>query len=110
MAGSDKLVDNTLGGVEEVAELRLPANQGVGVGHRVAELEAEHAELGERAVAHRVRCLVGVQAVERPVSRFVARLVVEDVVTVAERPALHILTAEPDVDSFLTFPTNNQRG
>ena len=45
LARSDELVDDALGGVEEVAELGLPADERVGVGHRIAQLEAEDAEL-----------------------------------------------------------------
>jgi hypothetical protein len=60
----DELVDDALGGVVEVAELGLPDDERVGVGHRVAELEAEHAELGEGAVADDVGRLVGVQVAQ----------------------------------------------
>ena len=42
LAGRHELVDNALRGVVEVAELRLPADERVRVGHRVAELESEH--------------------------------------------------------------------
>ena len=38
-----------LGAVDEVAELRLPAHEGVLAGHRVAVLEA-HRELGQQGV------------------------------------------------------------
>ena len=57
LAGRDELVDDALGRVEKVAELRLPADERVRVRHRVAQLEAQHAELGQRTVAHRVRRL-----------------------------------------------------
>jgi len=39
LAGRDELVDDALGGVVEVAELRLPAHQRVRVGHREAQFE-----------------------------------------------------------------------
>ena len=100
LTGGDELIDDALGGVGEVAELRLPHDQCVGVGLRVAELEAEHSVLGQRAVAHRVLGLVDGQVVERHVRVQVALLVVEHVVAVAERAALHILAAEADVRAF----------
>ncbi len=50
------------------------------------------------------RDLVGVEVGERPVGRLVRRLVVQHVVPVAERAALHVLTAEAHVDSFLRTP------
>ena len=39
-----------LGRVDEVAELRLPDDERAVIGDGVAELEAEHGGLGERAV------------------------------------------------------------
>ena len=42
LAGADELVDDHLGAVGEVAELAFPDHQAVGVGGRVAVLEAEH--------------------------------------------------------------------
>lgn len=42
LAARHELVDNALRRVAEVAELGLPEHQRVRVGHRVAELEAEH--------------------------------------------------------------------
>ena len=47
-AGDDELVDDDLGAVDEVAELRLPADERVAVGDRVAVLEADRGELGEQ--------------------------------------------------------------
>ena len=54
----DELVDDHLGGVDEVAELRLPQHQPVRAVEAVAVLEAQHAGLGQRAVVDLDRRLV----------------------------------------------------
>ncbi len=48
----DILVDDDLGAIGEVAELRFPHHQGLGVGHGIAIFEAEHAIFGQRAVEY----------------------------------------------------------
>ena len=50
LGGHDELVDDDLGAVHEVAELRLPDDEGVLVGDRVAVLEAERGELRQQRV------------------------------------------------------------
>ena len=55
------LVNDALGRVGKISKLRLPDDQGVGVGHGVAELEPEDAILRQGAVADGVRGLVRVQ-------------------------------------------------
>ena len=80
LAGGDELVDDALGGVGEVAELALPQHQGVGVGHGVAQLEAEDAVLGEGGVADAVGRLVGVEVGQGLVGGSILGLVVEHVV------------------------------
>ena len=59
LAGGDVLVDDRLGAVDEVAELRLPQHQRVRVGDRVAVLEAERGELRQRRVVDQEPLLVG---------------------------------------------------
>ena len=51
-AGGDELVDDRSARRCEVAELRLPQHQRARIGERIAIFEAEHAEFGQRAVAH----------------------------------------------------------
>lgn len=46
----NEVVDDDLSAVHEVTELGLPNHKAVGVGDRVAVLEAEHSELAEMAV------------------------------------------------------------
>ncbi len=50
LGGGDELVDDRLGAVDEVAELRLPQHQCIRALDRVPVLEAEGGELGERGV------------------------------------------------------------
>ena len=52
LARADELVDDDLRAVGEVAELRFPQHQRIGLGRGVAVLEAQHARLGQRAVDH----------------------------------------------------------
>src|SRR5699024_11019176 len=58
LAGRDVLVDDRLGTVDEVAELRLPHRQRLGASHGVAVLEAEGRVLREQRVVDVERCLV----------------------------------------------------
>ena len=50
LAGADEFVHDRLRAVDEVAELGLPADQGVGPGDRVAVLEADRRELRQQRV------------------------------------------------------------
>src|SRR5206468_2834877 len=61
----DKLIDDGLRAVPEVAELRFPKNQAVGPVEAVAVFEAEHAGFAERAVDDLDGRLVGRKVVER---------------------------------------------
>lgn len=101
LSRADELIDDALRCVVEVAELRFPQDQRVGVGHRVAELEAEHAVLRQRAVADGVRRLIRVQVAQRTVGGLVDFLMVQHVMTMREGAALHILTRQAHVDAFL---------
>src|SRR5581483_2147851 len=52
LAGGNELVDDALGAIGEIAELRLPQHQRLRVGQRIAVFEPEHAELRKRAIAN----------------------------------------------------------
>mmetsp|Transcript_12259 Transcript_12259/g.16810 ORF Transcript_12259/g.16810 Transcript_12259/m.16810 type:complete len:727 (-) Transcript_12259:1120-3300(-) len=113
LACRDELVDHDLRAVHEVAELRLPQHQRVGVLQRVAHLEAQHAELRQDGVAHgelglhvggggaalaqrqRRRGVLG-QVVERH-ELVAGALVHDDGVAVREGASLHVLAAQPHV-------------
>jgi hypothetical protein len=58
-AAGDELVDHDLRAVGEIAELRFPDHQRQRIGHAVAELEAQHGVLAERAVVDVEARLVG---------------------------------------------------
>lgn len=96
----NELVNNALSSVGKVAELGLPNDQRVGIGQRVAELEAQNGKLGQRAVADCIVGLVDGQMVERHIAVQVLVLVVDDVVTVTERTTLDVLTTQTDMGAF----------
>ena len=49
-AGENKLVDDCAGAVGEVAELRFPQHQGVGIDERVTVFKTKHRVFGKRSV------------------------------------------------------------
>lgn len=57
----DELINDALRCVVEVTKLSLPNDQGIGVGHREAQLKAQHCILREGGVADCVWGLVRVQ-------------------------------------------------
>src|SRR5262249_25170867 len=63
LAANDKLVNDHLGAVGEIAELRLPDHQRSRCVERVTELEAEHRRLREQAVIRLERRLCGTERV-----------------------------------------------
>lgn len=114
LTGTDELVDDALCCVVEVSKLSLPQDQSVRARHGETQLEAcrrrnnhqrnknpqqtsltgtfhlqraltEHTVLGQRAVADGVRRLVRGHVVHGDAGPLVHVLVMEDVVTVAER-------------------------
>ena len=93
-AGDDELVDDHLGGVDEVAELRLPQHERLGGLLAVAVLEAHARELRERAVVQLQRRQRVGQALDRA-DRLAGLGVVQDHVALAEGAALGVLAGEP---------------
>jgi hypothetical protein len=98
LAGDDEAVDDYLGGVGEVAELRLPEDQRARARRRVAVLEAEAGDLRERAVVELEGCRGVLKVLHRRVLE-AGVLVVEDEVAVGEGAALGVLAGEADVDA-----------
>ncbi len=49
---SDILVEHDLRAISEVAKLRLPEHQALGVGQRIAIFKAKHAIFGQRRIQH----------------------------------------------------------
>jgi hypothetical protein len=93
-AADEELVDDDLGSVGEIAELRFPHDQHLGIVERVAVVETEHGRLGkQRIVDAEAGLLRGIEVVQRRVAR--ARLVVvQHGVPMAERPAFAVLSAQ----------------
>ena len=98
LAGAQKLVEDDLGAVCEIAKLRLPEDQRVWVLQSIPQFKPEHAKLGERRVGDGevVAGLAFKDVVERGVAR-AGRLVVDHGVPVRKRAALHILARQAHV-------------
>src|SRR5690606_3256613 len=93
LRAGDELVDDDLGDVDEVAELRLPQDEPLRAIEAVAVLEAEDADLGERAVPDLDRRLARVEVLKRPVS-LAGLVIVQDGVPLPEGAALGVLPAQ----------------
>ena len=98
-ARDDELVDDHLGAVDEVAELRLPQHERLGRLLRVAVLEAD------AAPSPTAGCCAAPSARARPGRCWIGAVllaglgVVQDEVALAEGAALGVLAGEPDRDS-----------
>lgn len=51
LAAGDELIDDALGGVGEIAELSLPDDKSIWIGHAVAQFEAEHSWESKRRLS-----------------------------------------------------------
>ena len=91
----DELVDDDLGRVDEVAELRLPEHERLRRLHRVAVLEAEAGDLRQRRVVQLHRRERARQALDRR-DPLAGLGVVQDEVALGERAALGVLAGQAD--------------
>src|SRR5207342_1026874 len=107
-AGHDELVDDDLGAVHEVAELRLPEHERVGSRDRVAVLERERSVLRERGVVDLER-RGGVGEILKRRERLSGSRIVEHRVAVRERAALGVLAGEPDRNAFFEQRPERER-
>src|SRR5438094_852844 len=89
----DELVDDDLGGVDEVAELRLPQNEAVGAVEAIAIFETEHTDFGQRAVVDLDPRLIWCDVGQRGV-RPAVLAIVEYRVAVAEGSAGGVLASQ----------------
>ena len=55
----NELIDDDLGTVGEIAELRFPQRQRLGLGGRIAVFKAQNPQLGQRRVDDLQSCLIG---------------------------------------------------
>src|SRR5262249_3295388 len=100
LAGGDELIEYHLRAIGEVAELCFPQRQRLGLGQRIAVLEAEHCLLRE----HRVDDLeAGLRLAVRPVAQVIERgvailvlLIDQHRVALREGAALAVLAGEPN--------------
>ena len=91
----DELVDDHLRAVGEVAELRFPEHQRVGLGERVAVLEAEHRLFRQHRVDDLVARLVSREVIGERVA-VLGLLVDQHRVALRERAALAVLARQAD--------------
>ena len=94
-AAGDELVDDDLGAVGEVAELRLPEHQRLGRLGRVAVLEAQARDLAQRRVVQLERRERARQRLDRA-DGLAGLGVVQDEVALGERAALDVLAGQAD--------------
>ena len=92
---SDELINDDLRAIGEVAELRLPQDQGLGIIATVSILKAEHTGLRQDRVVYLVLRLLRREMIQRNVFRLVLD-VDQHAVALVERAALAILSAETD--------------
>ena len=71
LAGRDELVDDDLRAVGEVAELRLPQHQRLGIVARVAVLEAQHSGLRQHGVIDLEAGLLRAEMLQRNIAVFI---------------------------------------
>src|SRR5262245_54795033 len=89
-ARADELVDDDLGAVDEIAELRLPDHERTGIGKTVAVFEAENGGLGQWAVDNFELTLVLAEMLERRVA-LLGLLIIEHGVALGESAAGTVL-------------------
>ena len=93
LARRDELVDHHLGAIGEVAELRLPQHQRVGLGEAVAIFEAEHGFFGEHRIDDLEVALLFAEMLERRVFVLVL-LIHQHRVALGEGAALGVLAGQ----------------
>ena len=99
-AGGDELVEDHLGAVGEVAELRFPHHQGFRIGGGITVLEAQHTLLRQQRVVDREAVFAGHQRLQRGVACAVL-VVMHGGMAMEEGAALHVLAAEAHVEAFV---------
>ena len=90
LAGGDELIDDDLRAVGEIAELRFPDHQRIGLSAGVAEFIAEHRFFRERRVDDQESGLIGAQVLQRQTG-LAGLLIVDHRVTMEEGATRAIL-------------------
>ena len=99
-ARRNELVDDHLRAVGEVAELAFPDDEAIGIGDRVAVLEAEHGFFRQQRIGDAEARLPRLQVLQRDVRR-AGGLVVPHRVSMEERAAAAVLAGEADLVALL---------
>ena len=94
LARGDELIDDDLGAVGEIAELRLPEHQRLGLGEAVAIFEADHRFFRKQRVDHFEFGLTAADVVERHIALF-GFLIDQHRVALRKGSARGILTRKP---------------
>src|SRR3989442_12942519 len=111
-AGGDELVDDDLSSIGEIAKLRLPDHQPVGLRRRVAVLESEHRFLGQYRIDDLEFGLTFFDVLQRgprPRVPLLAVLIVQHGVTMRERSACRILAGKPHAVALIDQAPEGQR-
>src|ERR1035437_7193172 len=108
LAAGNELVDHDLRAVGEIAELRFPDDQRQRLGHGVAEFEAQHGVLAERAIEHLKAPLVGRDVLRGHVT-LAGFGIVEREMALAEGAPAGILAAEAHGGAFERESAEGQR-
>ena len=95
LAGRDELIEQNLGAVGEIAELRFPQRQRIRLGQRIAVLEAEHGFFRQHRIDDFETRLAVTEIVKRRVA-FLVFLIDQHRVALREGAAFGILTRKPD--------------
>src|SRR6185436_18144748 len=91
LGAGNELIDDRLGCVPEIAVLRLPQNETVGIIEAVTIFEAKHAGLGQGAIINLHRRLIGGQVLKRGIGMAILEIV-QHGMTLAERAAFGVLS------------------
>src|SRR5947209_3975053 len=97
--GDQKLVDNDLRTIREVAELCFPENQGQRIGDTVAELKAHGGVLTQQTINELKPRLVRTEVLQRDIA--FTRLVIRELeMPLSEGPARYIFAGQADRSAF----------
>src|SRR4051794_6050068 len=89
-AGGEKLIDDHLCAVCEIAELRFPDHERSRIGEAVAIIESHDGGFGEKTVVDGVATLIGAQVIERGIT-FARFGIIENRMSVIKCSTLGIL-------------------
>ncbi len=98
LARGDELVDDDLGAVGEIAELRLPQYQRLRIGERIAVIEAQHRGFRQRTVEDLDGRLADLDIVQRDIG-LLGVLVDQHRMAMREGAATDILAGEAHADA-----------